>query len=130
MHYSTDIRTWNLLIRILENKVTCIIYTLIVIFPKCSLACTCKLTWIIRYTLKVSTLMNSLNVSIIHRLYCIYSSQQHFGYSTKLMRKSSLIEALSKQDSFMCCNYISNQKHPRCKKSSGQELKQALLKKI
>ena len=28
VHYSTDIHTLNLLIRILENKVTCIIYTL------------------------------------------------------------------------------------------------------
>ena len=27
------------------------------------------------------------------------------------------------------CKKISNQKHPRCKKSSGQELKQTLLKK-
>ena len=95
--------TMNLLIRILENKDICIIYTLtVVMVPKCALVCTCKLTWIIRYTLIISTLMNSYNVSIIHRLYCLYSSQQHLGHSAELMRKPSLIEALSKQHSFMC----------------------------
>ena len=105
MYYSTDIHRLNLLIRILENKDNFIIYTLSHT-PKCALACTYKVTWIIRYTLIISTLMNSPNVSMIHRLYCIYSSQQHFGHSTELIRKPSVIEALSKQHSFMCNSKI------------------------
>ena len=70
--------------------------------PKCALACTCKLTWIIRYTLIIGTLIIISIVSIIHRLYYMYSSQQCLEHLTELMRKPSLIKALSsKQHSFM-----------------------------